>query len=149
MLTVAAISGVALLLSGRAQSSTARPLASAARILDVTDEAHLHVIHTNGELLEEEGPAKGALPGIVRMRFHIGSTVTGTFTIYPRSGGSITGRGSARLNSTGLYASFGGSVSVSNGTGRYTHIHGHGGFYGTVNRHTDALVVQTTGRLTY
>jgi hypothetical protein len=147
----AMLGGVALLVAAGAQSSAARPLAlgRAARTLNVTDEAHLHVVHTDGELLEEEGPATGALPGTVRVRFHVGSAVSGAFTIYPRGGGSITGQGSARLHSTGAYASFGGYVSVSHGTGRYAHIHGHGGFYGTVNRHTDALVVQTTGRLSY
>jgi hypothetical protein len=31
----------------------------------------------------------------------------------------------------------------------YAHVHGHGDFYGTVNRHTNALVVQTTGRLSF
>jgi hypothetical protein len=132
-----------------AQAASVRPTARAARTLNVTDEARLHVTHTNGELLEEEGPATGALPGTVHVRFRIGASVSGTFSIYPRGGGSITGQGSARLRSTGTYASFGGSVLVSHGTGRYAHVYGHGGFYGTVNRRTDALVIQTTGRLSY
>jgi hypothetical protein len=123
--------------------------ARTARTLNATDEAHLHLTGTSGEILEEEGPATGALPGTVKVRFTVGTTVSGSFTIYPHGGGSISGRGSARLHSTGLYASFGGSMSVSHGTGRYAHAHGHGGFYGTVNRNTDALVVQTTGRLAY
>jgi hypothetical protein len=125
------------------------PTARAARTLNVADEAHLRLTGTQGEVLLEEGPAKGALPGTVKVRFNVGATVTGSFTIYPRGGGSISGSGSARLHSTGTYASFGGSMSVSHGTGRYAHAHGNGGFYGTVNRHTNALVVQTTGRLTY
>lgn len=140
----AAVAGV-----GSAQASSAVPSAHAARTLNVTDEAHLHVVHTNGELLIEEGPATGALPGTVRVRFRVGANVSGTFTIYPRGGGSITGQGLAHLRSTGVYASFGGTTTVSQGTGRYAHVHGHGGFYGTVNRHTNALVVQTTGRLSY
>ena len=40
-------------------------------------------------------------------------------------------------------------MTISHGTGRYAHAHGHGGFYGTVDRHNDALVVQTTGQLSY
>jgi hypothetical protein len=130
-----------------AQASSDR--ARAARTLNVSDEAHLHLASTQGEALFEEGPATGALPGTVKVRLTVGATVSGSFTIYPRGGGSITGRGSAQLHSTGAYASFGGSMTVSRGTGRYAHAHGHGGFYGTVNRRTDALVVQTTGRLTY
>ncbi|HEY3830467.1 MAG TPA: autotransporter [Solirubrobacteraceae bacterium] len=131
------------------QASSAWPVARAARTLNVTDEAHLHVTHTDGELLEEEGPATGAMPGTVRVRFRIGSSVSGTFTIYPRGGGSISGQGTARLRSTGTYASFGGSTVVNHGTGRYAHIHGHGDFYGTFNRHNQALVIQTTGELSY
>jgi hypothetical protein len=121
----------------------------AARTLNVADEAHLRLTGTQGEVLLEEGPAKGALPGTVKVRFAVSSTITGSFTIYPRGGGSISGRGTARLHSTGTYASFGGSMSVSHGTGRYAHAHGSGGFYGTVNRRTNALVIQTTGRLSY
>jgi hypothetical protein len=123
--------------------------AHAARTLNVTDEAHLHLTGTSGELLEEEGPATGALPGKVRARFAIGASVTGYFTFYPRGGGSISGYGSARLRSIGAYASFGGTMSVSRGTGRYAHAHGSGGFYGSVNRHSNAVVVQTTGKLSY
>lgn len=123
--------------------------AKAARTLNVTDEAHLHLVNTAGEVLEEEGPATGALPGKVRARFVVGSYVSGSFTFYPRGGGSITGHGSARLHSTGTNASFGGGLSISHGTGRYAHAHGSSGFYGTVNRHTDSLTVKTTGRLSY
>jgi hypothetical protein len=123
--------------------------AQAARTLNVTDEAHLHLTGASGEQLEEEGPTTGALPGKVHARFIVSSSVTGSFTFYPRDGGTITGHGSARLHSTGTYASFGGSMFVSHGTGRYAHAHGSGGFYGTVNRHTNALIIQTTGQLSY
>jgi hypothetical protein len=133
---------------GAAQASP-RPTARTASTLNVTDEARLHVTHTDGELLEEQGPATGALPGTVYVRFRIGTSVSGTFTIYPRGGGSISGQGSARLHSTGTYASFGGSTAVSHGTGRYAHIHGHGDFYGTFDRRNEALVIQTTGQLSY
>lgn len=131
--------------SAPALSATAR----GARMLNVTDEAHLRPTGSEGETLNESGSATGALPGTVRVRLTVGATVTASFTIYPRSGGSISGRGTARLHSTGTYASFGGTMYVTHGTGRYAHAHGHGGLYGTVNRHTNALVVQTTGRLAY
>jgi hypothetical protein len=125
------------------------PAARVAHTLNVADEAHLRLTGTQGEVLLEEGPAKGALPGTVKVRFNVGATVSGSFTIYPRGGGTISGRGTARLHSTGTYASFGGTMYVSHGTGRYAHAHGHGGFYGTLNRRTNALVIQTTGRLSY
>ena len=40
-------------------------------------------------------------------------------------------------------------MTVSHGTGRYKHVHGNGGFYGTLNRTTYKMVVQTTGTLSY
>ncbi len=138
-----------LLAASNAKQASAEPTAQLARTLNVTDEAHLRVTHGSGELLQEEGRATGALPGTVRVSFRIGATVTGSFTIYPSSGGSLSGQGSARLRSTGTYSSFGGSMTITHGTGRYAHAYGHGGFYGTVNRHNDATVVQTTGSLTY
>jgi hypothetical protein len=143
---------VALGLAGFAWVYSAHPSpvpAQAARTLNVTDEAHLHLTGTSGEQLEEEGPTTGALPGKARAQFVVGTSVNGSFTFYPRGGGSITGHGSARLHSTGTIASFSGSLSVSHGTGRYTHAHGSGGFDGTVTRRTDALTIKTTGRLSY
>lgn len=130
-------------------SASALPAARVARTLNVTDEAHLHLTGTQGEVLLEEGAASGAMPGIVKVRFTVSASVSGSFTIYPRGGGSISGHGAARLHSTNTYSSFGGSMYINHGTGRYAHARGHGGFYGTVNRHNDALVIQTTGRLTY
>jgi hypothetical protein len=113
------------------------------------DEAHLHVVEASGSLLIEEGQASGGLPGTVKVSFRVGTSISGAFTLYPRAGGSLTGHGKATLHSTGRYASFAGSLTITGGTGRYTHAHGTGGLYGTVNRHNDALVVQTTGRLGY
>ncbi len=146
---VAVLSGLAVLTClAAADASSVR--ARAARTLNVTDEAHLHLVNAAGEVLEEEGPATGALPGKVHVRFTVGTSVTGTFVFYPRRGGSITGHGSARLHSTGTYSSFGGTLTVSRGTGRYAHAHGSGGLYGTVNRRAnDTLVIQTTGKLSY
>jgi hypothetical protein len=119
------------------------------RELNVRDEGHLHMVSESGSRIAEEGPVTGTLPGSVRVRFIIGPTVTASFTIYPHGGGSISGNGSGTLHSSGLYSSFGGSMSVTHGTGRYTHARGSGGFYGVINRRTLALTVQTIGKLRY
>ena len=122
--------------------------AQATRTVDVTDTAHLHYLKSPGSELLEEGRASGQLPGTVRVRLNVGPTVTAAFTIYTHDG-EISGHGSGKLHSSGQYASFGGTMTVSHGTGRYAHARGHGGFYGTINRKTYAVVVQTTGRLSY
>jgi hypothetical protein len=41
------------------------------------------------------------------------------------------------------------ALTITHGTGRYGRAHGHGGFYGVINRANDAVTVQTTGTLAY
>jgi hypothetical protein len=120
-----------------------------AHALSVADSAHLRFLReTTDSLLVEEGTATGALPGRVRAQLSVGANISGTYTITTRAG-SLTGYGTGVLHSSGEYASFGGSITVTHGTGRYAHAHGHGGFYGTINRSTYATVLQTTGTLDY
>jgi hypothetical protein len=140
-----AIAAAALPASAAAQLS---PTAHASRTLSVNDTAHLRFVTSSGNTLSEEGQATGSMPGRVRVRLTVGSnTVNSSFTIYLH-GGSISGRGSARLNvGHGAYASFGGSLSVTHGTGHYAHVSGSGGLYGTINRTNDSAVVQVVGHL--
>lgn len=122
--------------------------ARAARTLNGTDTAHLHLVRQNEAVLFEEGAAGGALPGHMKATLSVGSTFRGTCTIYT-SHGSITGRGTARPHGTGRYQSFSGRLVMTGGTGLYRHVHGSTGLYGTFDRRTFALVVQTKGRLSY
>ena len=122
--------------------------AHAAHVLKATDTAHLHYVSSSGSLLFDEGKATGALPGNMRVHLDLGTTFTGTFTIYT-SGGSIQGHGSATPHGSGTYESFSGTLTVTGGSGRYAHAHGHGGLYGTFDRDNYALVIKTTGSLNY
>ena len=122
--------------------------AHAARVLKASDTAHLHYVSASGSLLFDEGKATGTLPGSMRVHLNLGTTFTGSFTIYA-SGGSIEGRGSATPHGSGTYESFSGTLTVTGGTGRYVHAHGRGGLYGTFDRNNYALVTKTTGSLTY
>jgi hypothetical protein len=122
--------------------------ARAAHVLKASDTAHLRYISGSGSTINEEGKATGTLPGNMRVRLDVGTTFTGNFKIYA-SGGSIEGHGSAKPHGSGTYESFAGTLTVTHGTGRYAHAHGKGGLYGTFNRNNYALVVKTTGNLTY
>jgi hypothetical protein len=124
------------------------PLADAARTLNSTETAHLHYIRSSGSLLYEEGSVSGALRGTMRAHLNVGPTFTGTFTIYTPKG-AIRGHGTATPHGSGRYESFGGTLLVTGGTGRYIHARGRAGLYGTFDRRTYAMVVQTTGRLSY
>jgi hypothetical protein len=121
-----------------------------ARVIFVKDTGRLHPANANSaeETLIEEGAATGSLPGSVRASLTIGaSTVRVGFTIYLH-GGTITGHGTASFNpGKGEYASFGGSISVNHGGGRYAHAKGTGTVYGTINRNTDYATVQVIGQL--
>jgi hypothetical protein len=122
--------------------------AHTARSLNGTDTAHLHLVRQKEAVLFEEGAAGGALPGRMKATLTVGSVFHGTCTIYTAHG-SITGRGTAKPHGTGRYQSFSGTLVVTGGTGLYRHVHGSTGLYGTFDRRTFALVVQTKGRLSY
>lgn len=147
---VGVASCVALTAAGPSLAAGDAPRAHVARSMNVKDEGHLHLAgRPSGSSIVEEGTVTGTLPGTVKVRFNVGATVTASFTIYPRGGGSFSGHGSGVLHSTSVYATFGGSLAVTSGTGRYKHASGHGGLYGAINRHTYAVTVQTIGRLSY
>jgi hypothetical protein len=132
----------------RTETTSPHTLARTARVLAATDTANLHYVSASGSLLLDEGKASGTLPGSMRVHLNLGTTFTSTFTIFA-SGGSISGRGSAKPHGFGKYESFAGTLIVTGGTGRYARARGRGRFYGTFNRSNYALVVKTTGNLTY
>jgi hypothetical protein len=121
----------------------------AARVLNIDDTGKLRLLNASGSVLQEEGPATGTLLGTVKVRLTVHATITAVFTITARGGGSIAGSGSAMLHSSQRYSSFGGSLSVERGTGRYAHARGAGRLYGVIDRRTHALTVQTVGQLHY
>ena len=126
------------------------PAAHTARALNITDTAHLRFLReTAGSVLIDEGKATGGLPGVVKVGFEVGATVKASFTLSSRYG-KLIGSGFAKPHSSGSeYTSFAGTLTITHGTGRYAHAHGHGGFYGVINRGNDAVTVQTTGTLAY
>jgi hypothetical protein len=122
--------------------------AYAARTVRATDEARLLYIRnrSSGANLFEEGPAHGTLPGSVRAECNLGPPFVANVTISTRAG-IIRGHGTATPHASGIYESFSGTLTITGGTGRYAHAHGHAGLYGVFNRRTYNLVVQTTGML--
>jgi hypothetical protein len=121
---------------------------SASTKLNSTGTARLHLVDAEGSQLIEEGPVSGALVGSARAELHTGAVFTAKFTIQTHNG-SITGYGRALPHGAGRYQSFNGSFVAAAGSGRYAHISGHAGLYGVFDRRTDAVVIQTSGTLTY
>ncbi len=145
--------GVLAIIAGTASVGLAAPASRppqtrTARTLKATDTADLRYIKHSGSQLLEEGSAQGDLPGSMHADCSLGATFTASFTIYTH-GGTITGRGTATPHGAGLDEHFSGTLTVTGGTGRYTHARGHAGLSGTFNRRTYAITLQTSGSLTY
>jgi hypothetical protein len=148
-LALLAIAGAVLMGTAQSSATDRQPAAQAARTLSGTGTAHLHLVNAEGSRLFEEGPvSRGELKGTMQAELNVGAVFTGSFTFHTHAG-SIKGHGTATPHGSGRYLSFGGSLVVTGGSGRYAHVKGHGGLYGVFDRQTDAVVVQTTGTLTY
>jgi hypothetical protein len=146
MLSLAAL--VAVAVAGVSSAATTTSVAHAARALSGTATARLHLVKPNGSRLVEEGPVFGLLHGSAKAELHTGAEFRGTFTIRTRSG-SIFGRGTAAPHGSRRFESFSGVFTATGGTGLYAHIHGRAGLYGTFDRRTDSVTVQTQGTLYY
>jgi len=123
--------------------------AIAARTFSLNDTGRLHLTSHHGFTLNEQGSASGTISGTIYIHLHVVSTnhVTAEVNIYP-SGGSLTGYASASYHPSGGVASFNGTMSITRGTGRYSHAHGSGlSFTGTIQRSNDAVVVRVNGRM--
>ncbi len=152
LLATALVGGAALMLPAASYSSRpsvqVRPAGRAARSLDGTTTGRLHLVRAEGSQLFEEGPVSGALDGSMRATLSTGASFSGTFATHTGVG-SIYGRGRATPHGSGRYQSFSGTFLVTGGSGRYTHISGHGGLYGVFDRRSDSVVIQTTGKLSF
>jgi hypothetical protein len=127
---------------------TLTPAAANARTISGADSAHLHLLHQDESLLFEEGKATGVLPGRMSAQLTVAQQYSGTCTIYTNDG-SITGHGVAMPHGTGRFQSFKGTLTITGGTGRFRGAHGRTRLYGTFDRRTFSLVIQTTGNFSY
>ncbi len=125
------------------------PSASPARVISLDERANLHLTSKHGFTLNEQGAATGTLKGAIYVHLKIVSTkkVTAEVNIYPSSGGSISGSASAAYRREGATGSFSGSLSITRGSGAYSHARGSGlSFSGTIAKSNDAITVRVSGR---
>jgi|NGEPerStandDraft_6_1074524.scaffolds.fasta_scaffold20036_1 hypothetical protein len=146
-----AAGAVALLLALALAGPTASRAVTAhsARTFSLSETGRLHLSSHHGFTLNEQGSASGTISGTIYIHLTVVSTnrVTAEVNIYP-SGGSLTGYANASYHPAGGVASFNGTMTVSRGTGRYSHAKGSGlSFTGTVQRSNDAVTVHVNGRM--
>jgi hypothetical protein len=141
----AAAGAVALVGAPGASGSTA----SAAKTITLNDSAHLHESSHRGFNLYESGQASGSIGGTVSLHLDVVSTnrVTAELTVHA-SGGTMSGSASGDYRNEGATATFSGTLSITHGTGKYSHAHGSGiSFSGTIQRESGAVTVRVNGHL--
>ncbi|MGH2903943.1 MAG: hypothetical protein ACRDK7_10215 [Solirubrobacteraceae bacterium] len=142
------MAGAAFALTGHATDAS-RPAARTASALRVRDEGHLHYVSDNATQIIDEGHVSGTIPGEGRVQFTYNGSpnVSARFTIHGAHG-SISGEARAKLsNPSTLTPSFSGDLTITGGSGRYTHAHGRGKLYGVFHRHGYGLIMQAIGEL--
>ena len=140
--------GAAIAAAGAAPTATPR-LASASRTISLAENAHLRAVPQGGNTIHEQGEATGTFRCRITVDLRIVSTnkVTATFTVTP-TGGTVTGKGSARFVAQGAYGYLGGVLSITRGTGKFSHASGTNiGLSGKFNRETFSATVQVHGTI--
>lgn len=134
------------LAANRHEAATGR----AARDVYLSEIASLHLVHNTETTLVERGTGLGTFrASLVASLTFSPERVNGVFTVYP-SGGSITGRASARYIVRGSTGYYGGTLTIIKGTGRYRHATGTNlGISGTISRRSFALTVKAHGWMRY
>jgi hypothetical protein len=133
--------------SAAASARVAAPQARSAGTVSLHETGNLRLTSKKGFTLNEQGSATGTFSGTIHVRLTIVSSdrVKAEVSI-SRSGGSISGEATASYRKHGGSASFSGSLSVSGGTGSYSHAHGSGlSFGGTIQNSNDAIAVHLSG----
>lgn len=127
------------------------PVAHAARSMDLVDTVTLRLVRKDGSVLYQRGNATGTLPGRVTARFQTGVIrVSGTVTIFPTRGGSVTINVAGNVRSVrGARATFNGTMGVRDGSGPFAKAYGGGTFTGVVNRSKWNVTVNARARITY
>ncbi|MGH2854742.1 MAG: hypothetical protein ACRDLF_11210 [Solirubrobacteraceae bacterium] len=142
---VAAAGTLALTGATGASGSTA----AAARTITLNDTGHLRETSHKGFNLNYSGQASGTVAGTIYLHLHVVSTnrFSAELSVYPH-GSSMTGSASGSYRNNGATASFSGTLSISRGTGSYSHAHGSGiSFSGATQRTNGATTVHVDGHL--
>jgi hypothetical protein len=148
LLTTGFGAGAAVPAAAAASAVPARR-ATESRTVELLENAHLHAVPRAGNTIHEEGEARGTFRCRITVDLRIISTnkVTATFTVTP-TGGTVTGKGSARFVAQGAYGYLGGVLSITRGTGTFSRASGTNiGLSGKFNRETFSATVQVHGTI--
>jgi hypothetical protein len=146
--TAAVFFGALIALADPGATQAGSPMSFSARAISLNVIGRLHLKSKHGFTLNEQGSVSGTITGTIYVHLTAVSTsrVTAEVNIYP-SGGSLSATGSANYHRGATTATFSGSMSISRGTGRYSHVRSSNlSFSGTIYESmNDAITVRVTG----
>lgn len=125
------------------------PSAHTARTVTLQETGHLTLAYNNsGSTIAERGRAVGTYDCAITVSLEVSiDRVTAKFTVRP-TGGTISGKGTARYAVEHEYGYFGGTIAITHGTGHYAHAAGKEiGISGKINRETFVLTVHVHGTM--
>ncbi len=139
---------IAMGLTGQAFGTASRVTTRGARKTYLVESAQLHLTGEGESTLGERGQATGTFNAPVTSQLTLSpGHVTAIFTIYPK-GGSISGKAQARFIVRGSIGYYGGTLTITGGTGSYRHASGSNlGISGTINHLNFNLTVKAHGWL--
>lgn len=122
------------------------PVAVAARRVYLVENAKLSLTGEGETSLTERGQALGTFNAPVSAHLKLSpGHVSGLFTIYPK-GGSVSGKAQARYVVRGSVGYYGGTLTITGGTGIYRHASGSQiSISGTINHLNFDLTVKAHG----
>jgi len=125
------------------------PRAHGARVVSLRETGELKLTsNSGGNTIAALGRAKGTYDCAITVSLEVFTDRVGAkFTVHP-TGGTISGKGSARYAVEGEFGYFGGTIAITHGTGRYAHAAGKEiGISGKINRETFVLAVHVHGTM--
>src|ERR1700727_130478 len=139
--------GAKAVAAARLETLSNTSAAAAMKTIQFAETAHLHAVSRGGSALEEEGRATGTFNCVIAVHLAIVSAerVKATFIVKPK-GGTVSGSGSARVETAGRTGYIAGTPSLSRGTGVFAHASGLNiGLSGSFNRETYSATVRVHG----
>jgi hypothetical protein len=122
--------------------------AVAARTQPVHETSKLHLVSTHGTAFDEEGTGSGTFVGSLRTHFVVyAAHATITYSLRTHQG-TVSGSGNVSFNVEGNITYFNGTISISHGTGNYSHTSASGlHITGTLKRPSRATQIQVSGSM--
>lgn len=149
-ISYAASLAVGWLDAASAANGRSTTIGTISRVVSVKDRVSLKVTKADGTTLNASGQLSGTFNGSVTLNQSVVSSErsVGSFVAYLNGGGSMKGRSTTLYYVSGSISRYTGTMSISGGTGRYSHASATGlRLSGTYNRVTGRMNLSLSGQI--